>query len=199
MEDVKQATHLPSPSDVGGDKFAAELTVFCREFRPTTSEIRRLLMVKMGTNQAKVSGYPENDVHLINPEWDHIDNGPYRVVITDLCGRRRNGFPVRMDMCKISACRQEDGESVSQYLAYLTEVHDTHSGLTCPANLNDNAVTPCEAHLRNTFHEWHTDISSMVKRTCITLNSLKHMLYMLRKLLGKARGRKEKRIFTWLR
>ena len=69
MEDVKQAmTHLPSPSDVNGEKFAAELIVFWREFRSTTSELGRLLMVKMGFSWAKITtGYPENEVHLTNP------------------------------------------------------------------------------------------------------------------------------------
>lgn len=63
IEDVKQAmSHLPSPGDGGGEKFAEELLVFCKEFRPTTTELRRLLMAKMDNGWTKVSaGYPETD------------------------------------------------------------------------------------------------------------------------------------------
>eukprot|EP00064_Thunnus_orientalis_P007515 superscaffoldBa00000840_g7537 len=174
MEDVKQAmTHLSSLSDGGGAKFATELVVFCREFRPATSELRRLLMVKMCNNWAKISaGYPENDVRLADPDWAHNDNAVYRVHITDLCKRIEAAFPVRLDMSKISSCKQEDDESIHNYLTGLTEVHNTHSGLTPLADLNNNAVTAWEAHLRKSFlNGLKPDISNMVKRICITWDS----------------------------
>ncbi|KAI4898315.1 hypothetical protein NFI96_029959 [Prochilodus magdalenae] len=53
-ETAEAMTHLPNPSNAGGTKFGEELLVFCKEFRPTTSELRRLL-IKMGTHWAIVS------------------------------------------------------------------------------------------------------------------------------------------------
>lgn len=38
-----------------------------------------------------------------------------------------------MDMTKISMRKQEEGESVSQSLTCMTEVHDANSGLEHPA------------------------------------------------------------------
>lgn len=45
----------------------------------------------------------------------------------------------------------EDGKTVSHFLQCLTQVCDTHSGLQKPDNINNNAVTPYEAHLKNAF------------------------------------------------
>ena len=72
-------------------------------------------------------------------------------------------------MSKISSCKQEDDESVHNYLTRLTEVHNTHSGLTPTADLNDNAITAWEVHLRNSFlNGLEPDISYIVKRIFIT-------------------------------
>ncbi|XP_056238551.1 uncharacterized protein LOC130173364 [Seriola aureovittata] len=149
MEDIKQAmTLLPSPSDGGGVKFAPKVS----------------------------AGYPENEVRLDSPDWAHNDNAVYRGHITDLCECIETAFPVRMDMCNISSCKQDD-ESVHNYLTCLTEVHNTNSGLTPPANPNDNVVTAWQDHLRNGFlNERKPEISSMVKCTCITWDSGKFNL-----------------------
>lgn len=48
VKDLKEAvTHLPHPK-VSRDKFAAELLVFCQEFRPTMQDVKCLLMLKLG-------------------------------------------------------------------------------------------------------------------------------------------------------
>jgi len=45
-EDVCAAgSHLPNPADPGTN-FAEELQMFCRDFRPTGAELRRLLAMK---------------------------------------------------------------------------------------------------------------------------------------------------------
>ena len=103
-------------------------------------------------------------------------------------------FPVRLDMSKTSSRKQEDDESVCNYLTGLTEVHNTHSSLTPPADLKNNAVTAWEAHLRNSFlNGLKPDISNMVKHICITWDSWKHMLCTLRRSSKKARRGQEKR------
>lgn len=47
--------HLPAVHEVGGLRFGDKLLIFCREFRPTTNELRHLLMTKLGNYWAKVS------------------------------------------------------------------------------------------------------------------------------------------------
>lgn len=95
-------------------------------------------MAKMGNDWARVSaGYPENDVRLANPDWSHGDNTIQRTHHRPLQTLRNS----HKRMCKISSCKQKEDESVHSYLTRLTEVHNIHSGLTPPANPNDNDVT----------------------------------------------------------
>ncbi|XP_053487116.1 uncharacterized protein LOC128611548 [Ictalurus furcatus] len=171
LEDIRSSmTHLPVLHEVGGRKFGDEIQIFCREFRPTTHELRRLLMAKLVTDWVKVSReFPEDVVHLINPQWD---NGVrYRAQIMALQQRLMNTFPVRLDMTKTAMCKQQDSETVSQYLSRLTEIHDTNSGLEKPDALADGqaAVTAWEAHLRNRFMiGMKPEIAAIVKQQCIT-------------------------------
>ena len=103
-------THLPSSADVGGLKFADELRIFCREFQPTITELRRLFMAKTENGWTKVSAvYPNGDVRLANPDWDHVDNAIYRGHVDNLSERMREAFPVRVGMTNIAACKQENG------------------------------------------------------------------------------------------
>ena len=170
--DIQAAmSHLPSPSNAGGVKFAEELLVFCREFRPTSFELRRLLMAKMGNGWAKIAGgYPQQDLKMVHPDWNNAASAVYVNTINDLCGRIEAAFPVRMDM--ISACKQEEDESVHNYLTRLTEAHNTHSGLTPPPDVNAQEITPWEAHLRNSFiNGLRLDVASLLKHTCIQWDS----------------------------
>lgn len=56
-----------------------------------------------------------------------------------------------MDMTKISMCKEQDGETVSQYLTHLIELHNVHSGLENLPNMTDADLKPYEAHLINFF------------------------------------------------
>ncbi|KAI3360087.1 hypothetical protein L3Q82_014409 [Scortum barcoo] len=48
QKDMMDATaHLPDPT-VSGTRLSDELLIFCKEFSPTTHELRRLLMKKLG-------------------------------------------------------------------------------------------------------------------------------------------------------
>ena len=172
--DIQAAiSHLPSPSNAGGVKFAEELLVFCREFRPTSFELRRLLMAKMGNGWAKIAGgYPQQDLRMVHTDWDNAANAVYMNTINNLCRRIEAAFPVRMDMTNISACKQEEDESVHNYLTRLTEAHNTHSGLTPPPDVNAPEITPWEAHLRNSFiNGLRLDVASLLKHTCIQWDS----------------------------
>ncbi|KAF5879983.1 RNA-directed DNA polymerase from transposon X-element [Clarias magur] len=54
-KDIEDAhRQLPDPREVGGDKFSKELVRFCREFRPTSHELRRLLMQKVSVDISRI-------------------------------------------------------------------------------------------------------------------------------------------------
>ena len=68
----------------------------------------------------------------------HIQaNDNYRNAITTLRTDTETAFLPRMDSAKVSACKQKDNESVSEYLARLIDVFNTYSGLTQPADLGN--------------------------------------------------------------
>ena len=87
----------------------------------------------------------------------------------DLCNQIRDSFPARLDMSKISVCKQGEDETVSDYLHRLSEVHTANSGLTRPNAVGgQNPITPWEAHLRDRFiNGIRSDISEMVHISCI--------------------------------
>ena len=92
-------------------------------------------MAKMGNGWAKIAGgYPQQDLRMVHPDWDNAANAVYMNAINNLCRRTEAAFPVRMDMTKISACKQEEDESVHNYLTRLTKAHNTHSGLAPPSD-----------------------------------------------------------------
>ncbi|XP_036960722.1 uncharacterized protein LOC119023134 isoform X4 [Acanthopagrus latus] len=50
--DMKDAAASPPDVRNGGVEFAVQLITFCRQFKPTTAELQRLLMVQMGSTRA---------------------------------------------------------------------------------------------------------------------------------------------------
>ena len=174
LSEIKEAmVHLPLPGEVGGNRMPAELVTFCRDFRPTTHELRRLLVTKLGPQFSRINvGWLDNDLKLSNPNWDHNDNNAYHLAITGVCDRICVAFPFRLDMTKINGCRQKDGEICNEYLVRLTELHNAHSGIDVPADINLPEVTVWEAHLRNCFlNGIDADISERVKDLCVTWDS----------------------------
>ncbi|XP_038634516.1 uncharacterized protein LOC119953920 [Scyliorhinus canicula] len=201
MKDIECAyEQLPDPREAGGQKFAGEVRRFCLEFRPTSHEMRRLLGRKLGADIPKIRyNWPGDNVRACQVQPDHADNVPYNAFVTGLVDACQTAFPVRMDMTKIATCKQRDGETVSQYLTRLTEVHNAHSGLTPPADINTAEVTPYEAHLRNSFmNGLSEDIAKKVKNTCITwdtgkLNLIEQHAMHAEKLLTQEKVKRNKR------
>ncbi|MGL5564791.1 MAG: hypothetical protein ACRDC4_03580, partial [Plesiomonas sp.] len=60
-----------------------------------------------------------------------------RAAVTELANTVRRVFPARIDMSRISHCRQEPGESVQIYYERLFAAFNKHSGLTEPADRGD--------------------------------------------------------------
>ena len=97
-----------------------------------------------------------------------------RLAITGVCDRVCAAFPLRLDMTKINGCRQKDREHCNEYLERLTELHNAHSGIEVPADLNQPEVTVWEAHLRKCFlNGMDAEISEKVKDLCVTWDSAK--------------------------
>lgn len=155
LVDIKESMQeLPEPRELGGQKFGEELLIFCREFQPTTNELCRLFMIRLGVDWSKVSSHwPANDLCLIQTEWNHQDNVAYVNVLMQLQERFNQAFPVRMDMTKIVVCKQNDDEPVSAYLVKLMEMNERHCGIDKPMALaaGDAPLGVWEAHLRNSF------------------------------------------------
>ncbi|XP_038649394.1 uncharacterized protein LOC119964181 [Scyliorhinus canicula] len=162
--------------------------------------MRRLLGMKLGADISKIRyNWPDDNVRARQVQPDHADNVPYNAFVTGLVDACQTAFPVRMDMTKIAMCKQRDGETVSQYLTRLTEVHNAHSGLTPPADMNIAEVTPYEAHLRNSFmNRLSEDFAKKVKNTCITwdtgkLNLIEQHSIHTEKLLTQEKAKRNKR------
>lgn len=74
---IAAVAHLPDYT-ASGAKFAAALTSFCAEFKPTVPELWRLLLRKMGlTDYSNIRAACEGDQKLNHPEWEHGDNDAY--------------------------------------------------------------------------------------------------------------------------
>ncbi|ROK32551.1 hypothetical protein DPX16_23669 [Anabarilius grahami] len=152
LTDMKEAmAHLPNPDDAG-DRFATELMKFCQEFSPTLNELKRLMMAKLGgMNWHKISAeLPAADHRRSHVNWQHASNDGYRAAVTGLTETVRRAFPARIDMSRVSHCRQEPGESVQVYYERLYGVFCKHSGLNEPADRGDRPTT-WESYLANSL------------------------------------------------
>ncbi|XP_047675001.1 uncharacterized protein LOC125145584 [Tachysurus fulvidraco] len=136
LKDIEHAhEHLPDPREVGGKKFGVELERFCKEFRPTSLELRRLLGRKLASDITRIKyEWPDENLCMRHPDHESGRNATYYNFVTELREACCEAFPVKMDMTKIALCKQQDSETVAQYLHRLTEVHNAHSGLTAPEN-----------------------------------------------------------------
>lgn len=163
--EIKEAMlHLPHPRD-SGRRFAEEFRIFCQEFSPTVPELRRLLALKLGAvDWAKISGQFPRRRHLDCADGHNED---YLQTVIAVCTAIETAFPPRMDSIKITACKQREDETVSDFLAHLTDIFNRHSGLEQPTELGATA-TVWEAHLRDNFiRGLRTDVQEATKVSCV--------------------------------
>ena len=168
VSDVREASsHLPDVT-TSGEAFAEALIVFCREFRPTLTELRRLLGTKMkATDFAKISNIlVGDDIRCAHIEYGHADNAQYARKVTDIATVIKTAFPTRLNMSAIAACKQRPDEGTDDYLHRLTEVFTTHSGIARPNNTDQ--MTPWETHLCSAFlNGLLPEIAAAVKLSCV--------------------------------
>ncbi|KAM3622080.1 uncharacterized protein V6R79_020147 [Siganus canaliculatus] len=144
--------HLPNLT-TPGRIFAEELLIFCREFKPTINELRRLLIPKIKLRDwATISNkFPATDLCCKHINWKDAANVQYRDAIHYLCDSITQAFPVQVNMARVTACTQRDGENPDEYLTRLTEAYNTHSGLQLPDELG-NAADFASGEEGETFH-----------------------------------------------
>ncbi|KAL7394606.1 hypothetical protein ABVT39_000273 [Epinephelus coioides] len=155
--------HLPKPT-TSSKMFAEQFFTFCQEFKPTMNELKRILITKMKpTDWQKIAGkFPDADVRCKHITWEDESNTHYRDAVHHLCNAFTQAFPAKVNMEKITACRQKDGEN-PEYLTHLTEVFNTYSGFQLPDE-SSNTLDVWEIHLCNCFLSGlKLDIASTVK------------------------------------
>ncbi|KAM7420041.1 hypothetical protein PAMA_014651 [Pampus argenteus] len=143
--------HLPNPT-ASGKIFTEQFSTFCQEFKPTMNELKRLLITTMKpTDWQKIAGkFPHTDIRCRHITWEHESNANYRDAVRLLCDAFIQAFPVKINMEKITACKQKDDESPDEYLTRLTGVFNIYSGLQPPDGVN-NIPNVWEIHLCNYF------------------------------------------------
>ncbi|KAL0150426.1 hypothetical protein M9458_054243 [Cirrhinus mrigala] len=168
LEAREAMAHLPDVSE-GGDRLSTELLRFCEEFSQTMTELRRLLLSKLGpSNWYKISNrMPVDDHRRKSSDWNDDGNDGYRRAVGTVARVIKETFPTRVNMSKISRCRQEKDETVDDYYCRLHDVFNKFSGLTEPANRGLEPDTR-ESHLRNAFMDGlKPEITEKVKASCI--------------------------------
>ncbi len=190
--------HLPNPT-ASGKIFAEQLLTFCQEFKPTTNELKRLLITKMKpTDWQKISGkFPDVDIRCKHITWEDESNAQYRDIVRCLCNAFTQAFPIKVNMAKITACKQKDDENPDEYLTRLTEIFNTYSGLQLPDELS-NTPDVQEIHLCNCFlNGLKPDIASAVKNSCIGWNDARlselrrHAVHAHDQILSKKKKKEE--------
>ena len=161
--------HLPDPRN-SGTAFALQFETFCREFMPTVSEIRRLLMKKLGpTDFAKIRQHCGGDLRLTSPDWEDAGNAAYVNALNTLLNGLKTAFPNKIDKSKITGCKQQPGETVGDFLTRLTVLFNQHSGIPIPDDLG-NEPGAYETHLKQAFlNGLFPPLRANVGNTCIGL------------------------------
>ncbi|KAI3356714.1 hypothetical protein L3Q82_003306 [Scortum barcoo] len=119
--------HLPDPT-VSGTRFSDELLIFCKEFSPTTHELRRLLMKKLGpAAYSKVRSACQGEARQAHPFWGNDENAEYRNVLSNLMTALKKAFPTKINTIKILECRQQPDETVTNYYTRLHLLFNEHS------------------------------------------------------------------------
>lgn len=154
---VIASKHLPKPTK-GGDVLARELHTFINAYSPTSAELSRVMLhllttaefslvrsVLEGHHQPRTLGWRDTE------EEEPEENADYRLWVNNFLGAVRQSFPVRCDLSRVSACRQNEGEPVEEFLARLHAIYDEHSGMERPDPYPGDRMTSYESLLKNYF------------------------------------------------
>lgn len=198
------AQSLPDPRKLGGEQAATQLLAFVQSFRPTQTELRRMYLLLLGSQYNRIDQQWEAaDLAMKNVDLEHDDNTAYKAMITKLQDRLKTAFPATVDSARIASCTQEEGETVSDYLARLTRVHEDCCGIQRPDRLATSPTdrSTWESYLVQSFFSGlKPEIAAGIKKVCVgyarqPLSTIedhaKHQEKLLKELEAKKKKRKE--------
>lgn len=91
---MKEALALLPNIQHGEDEYVRQLRIFIRQFKPTTREIRCMLMTSLGVTWSRIQDdFPQEDVR---PAPD--TQADYDAAVDGLYDRITAAFPTRMDV-----------------------------------------------------------------------------------------------------
>ena len=121
------------------------------------------------TDFAKICQHCGGDLCLTSTDWDDIVNAAYVNALNTLLNALRTTFPNKIDISKITGCKQQPGETVEDFLTCLTVLFNQHSGIPIPDNLG-NQPGAYETHLKQAFlNGLLPPLRADVGHTCIGL------------------------------
>ncbi|KAI9999556.1 hypothetical protein NQD34_018414 [Periophthalmus magnuspinnatus] len=108
--------HLLNPT-ASAQTFAKELITFCQDFKPTMSELRRVLILKMKpTEWHKIADQLQNtELRCNHVDWKHDSNALYREAVNNICTAITKAFPASIDTDKIQSCKQRHTEDPEEF------------------------------------------------------------------------------------
>ncbi|KAI3363632.1 hypothetical protein L3Q82_001265 [Scortum barcoo] len=156
------ASHLPDIDKQGGNAFVRVLCQIVEVYRPSLREIKSLLLYSMKLKVGKVRGdWLETDML-----YDWTAGAEYRRHVEDLYERIKTTFLPVIRWREVTACRQQPGEMVADYLSRLTQVFQENSGIPPPED--PQMYSLYEYGLKNQFLEGMDErIANQIRKHCI--------------------------------
>ncbi|XP_060904791.1 uncharacterized protein LOC132982359 [Labrus mixtus] len=184
------------PMEKGGEELAKSLLLFCKTWRPTAAELRKLLLVHMGPQHyAKIQATVETDGFeaLAAKLVPWTEAGDWEIWVTAICSKLRESFAVKVDYGRLRDCKQQDHESVSDYFHRLLDVCIRHSGQVKP-NVWEGVETPFENIMKTAFGEGlHKPILTQVRSTLVGGRAENRLQELLKHAKHGEQREKEKR------
>ena len=121
------------------------------------------------TDFAKICQHCGGDLRLTSTDLDDVVNAAYVNALNTLLNALRTAFPNKIDIFKITGCKQQPGKTVGDFLTRLTVLFNQHSGIPIPDNLG-NQPGAHETHLKQAFlNGLLPPLRADVGHTCIGL------------------------------
>ncbi|MEQ2179568.1 hypothetical protein GOODEAATRI_026492 [Goodea atripinnis] len=139
--DIEECAKLLPDLSQSGDVFSTNFSDFCKEYRPTGAEIRRILTRKITASDiAKIHNkLPVANLRLKHEDWDHVSNMEYRNAVDVLAVAIKKEFPRKINMTNIYACKQKGDEDTNDFITRVIEAVTKYSGIETPTEVGD----PC--------------------------------------------------------
>lgn len=173
-EDIKELSkELPNVRK-NAAKFGKALKNFCRAYRPTGFEIQRILSrsLRAGEMTEISKDLPDFDLTADDPVYEH--NSAYIIAVDTLTKTLKKMFKQTLNMDRVHACKQKQGESMEHYLDRFEAVFRANFGLDENHACFQDAL--CVYARQNMLPEFQLQI----KKTLIGDSSDGHTLRQLR-------------------